>query len=335
MTRFDRFLLSRAVRNAALIVTVVALGGFLDVTSTGAADKGKMNDKDSDENAIRENIDSYVEAYNRGDAKAVTALWSDSGEWVGPSGERHEGKAEIEQGLRALFADAPGTTIEIRDPTVRLLSAEAAIERGTVIVRVPGEDPAESSYVAAHVKQDGRWKLDSVYEIAAAVEGPANSPLQELAWLVGDWVDTDPDTDMTAHITWTKNKSFLNYSFRVAPSGGDDLEGTQVVGWDPAGGSIRSWMFDSDGGWGEGTWSKNGDNWVVKFRQVMPDGGQAEATNIYTQIDANTLVWKSIGRKLNGEFLPNIDDVKLVRNEVAALTESAPESRERSTVFKK
>ena len=65
----------------------------------------------------------------------------------------------------------------------------------------------------------------------------------------------------------------------------DDLEGTQVIGWDPAAGTIRSWMFDSDGGFGEGTWSKKDNSWIVKFNQVLPDGRKASATNIYTLID--------------------------------------------------
>jgi hypothetical protein len=52
---------------------------------------------------------------------------------------------------------------------------------------------------------------------------------------------------------------------------------------------------------------------VVKFSQVLPDGRKASATNIYTLVDANTCTWKSIGRNVDGEFLPNIDEVKLVR----------------------
>ena len=66
----------------------------------------------------------------------------------------------------------------------------------------------------------------------------------------------------------------------------DDLEGTQVIGWDPAAGTIRSWMFDSDGGFGEGIWTKNDNTWIVKFSQVLPDGRKASATNIYTLVDA-------------------------------------------------
>lgn len=49
---------------------------------------------------------------------------------------------------------------------------------------------------------------------------------------------------------------FCSCSFKVSVPSMDDLEGTQVIGWDPAAGTIRSWMFDSDGGFGEGTWSK-------------------------------------------------------------------------------
>jgi hypothetical protein len=114
-------------------------------------------------------------------------------------------------------------------------------------------------------------------------------------------------------VTWTKNKTFLNYSFKVSAPGVDDLEGTQVIGWDPAAGTIRSWMFDSDGGFGEGVWTKKDNSWIVKFSQVLPDGRKASATNIYALADGNTFTWRSIGRKVDGEFLPNTEDVKMVR----------------------
>ena len=87
---------------------------------------------------------------------------------------------------------------------------------------------------------------------------------------------------------------------RFRPPAWTTLEGTQVIGWDPAADTIRSWMFDSDGGFGEGTWSKKDNSWIVKFNQVLPDGRKASATNIYTIVDGNTFTWKSIGRKVDG-----------------------------------
>ena len=113
--------------------------------------------------------------------------------------------------------------------------------------------------------------------------------------------------------TWTKNKAFLTNSFTASVPGMDDLAGTVVIGWDPAEKMVRSWMFDSDGGFGEGTWSKKDNHWIVKFKQTLPDGRKASATNIYTQIGDGTFTWQSIGREVDGQYLPNVGPVKLVR----------------------
>ena len=43
----------------------------------------------------------------------------------------------------------------------------------------------------------------------------------------------------------------------------------QVIGWDPAAKQVRSWVFDSGGGIGEGIWTKQGDKWIKKV-QWMP-----------------------------------------------------------------
>ena len=145
----------------------------------------------------------------------------------------------------------------------------------------------------------------------------ASEQLQELAWLVGDWVDDSSDADNSVTVKWTENKTFLTYAFKVSAPGSDDLEGTQIIGWDPAAGTIRSWMFDSDGGFGEGAWSKHGDTWVVKFgeglvRRPQGLGNQRLQAGGRQHIRA----WKSIGRKLDGQFLPNIE-VKMVRKTAA------------------
>src|SRR5208283_1196584 len=119
-----------------------------------------------------------------------------------------------------------------------------------------------------------------------ATDAPAGaSPLRDLAWLVGEWTNAGGASGISTTVAWTKNKSFLTYSFKVSVPGTKDLEGTQVIGWDPAAGTIRSWMFDSDAGFGEGKWTKKGNRWMIKFKQVLPDGRKAAATNIYTIID--------------------------------------------------
>jgi uncharacterized protein (TIGR02246 family) len=272
------------------------------------ADAAEAN---SDVAAIRAGVKSYVEAYNRGDAKAVAEHWSDAGQWVSPDGEKFTGKEAIAKALGQMFEDRQGVTISVDDPEIRLITDDVAVEEGTVHVASPDGPPSSSTYQAIHVKKNGKWKLNSVRE-TEVVELPAPSgALQDLAWLVGEWGDADGGS--TAKVAWTKNKTFLTYSFKVATDEGDDLEGTQVIGWDPVNETIRSWMFDSDGGFGEGIWSRRDNTWVVKFQQTLADGRTASATNVYTLADGNSFTWKSIGRQIDGQYIPNIEEVKIAR----------------------
>jgi uncharacterized protein (TIGR02246 family) len=297
---------------ARLCLPLFVAAAFL-LPSVCSAAEAKKAVAAAEESAVRAAIDSYVAAYNRGDARAVASHWSESGEWISPSGQRFQGRQAIEKEMQTLFSEEKGARIEVVDVSVRIVSPDVAIEEGTVRVIHRSEPPSESTYLAVNVKEQGHWKLNTVRETEVPESPAASSQLDELAWLVGNWVDDSPDVDDQATITWTKNKTFLTYAFKVSVPGADDLEGTQVIGWDPAAGTIRSWMFDSDGGFGEGTWSKKENTWVVKFNQVLPDGRKASATNVYNRVDGNTFTWKSIGRKIDGEFLPNIDEVKMIR----------------------
>ena len=81
-------------------------------------------------------------------------------------------------------------------------------------------------------------------------ESPAN-PLEELAWMVGDWVDQDEDATIESSVNWTKNRKFLTRSFRVTLKNAEPHSGMQLIGWDPAENTIRSWTYDAEGGFGE------------------------------------------------------------------------------------
>ena len=97
----------------------------------------------------------------------------------------------------------------------------------------------------------------------------------------------------------------------------------QVVGWDPVAKTIRSWMFDSEGGFGEGVWSREDNRWTVRFHQILADGRLAFATNVYTYVDGNTFTWQSVGREVDGAPLPDVDPVTLVRKPAAEASAAA------------
>jgi hypothetical protein len=145
------------------------------------------------------------------------------------------------------------------------------------------------------------------------------TPLDDLAWLVGEWVDEADDATVHTSWQWAKNERFLVGNFAVSVGGQVDMEGTQVIGWDAASRQLRSWVFDSEGGIGSGVWKHSGDTWVVETSSTLRDGTQGTAFNYYRPIDEQAFEWRSDNRVLDGEQLPDISQITVHRMvEVAA-----------------
>ena len=136
--------------------------------------------------------------------------------------------------------------------------------------------------------------------------------------MIGSWVDRDDGAGVTIQTDceWTKNQAFINRSFAVVIGDEVDMAGMQIIGWDPAQKKIRSWVFDSDGGFGEGTWTKKNNAWHIQTSGVAPDGSKTSAVNIISKMDDNSFGWQSINRMAAGELLPNVDEVVVVRQDI-------------------
>ena len=280
------------------------------------ASKSRKNTETSAENAIRQAVTSYVKAFNANSAKAVAEHWATNGVYVDrETGEKTRGRAAIQEQFADMFASGTPVRIQVSIQDIRQLTETVVVHDGTARVLSRGE-VSESAYTAIHVRQGKSWKIDSVRENilpSAPVISNNYEHLKQLGWMVGDWVDVADDATVTTNCQWTKNRNFLTRSFKVASKAGIELEGTQVIGWDPVRRRIRSWVFDSDGGFGEGVWSRDGDRWMVKSRQVMADGSTGSSTNVFRYIDNDRFSWKSFAREVNGKFQPNLEETVIVR----------------------
>ncbi|HET6884491.1 MAG TPA: SgcJ/EcaC family oxidoreductase [Pirellulales bacterium] len=313
-------MVSRAVL-PAILLTLCGLMACADEATENEVTENEVTANDVQQ--IETEVAAYVEAFNAKDAAALAQHWSETGVYVRPDdGTRLLGREAIQKEFAATFADQPAAILKVKVETIRFVTPDVAIEEGRAeVTSAPDTIPSRTDYTAVHVKRDGKWQIDSIRETDLPEDiRSAADHLNELAWLVGDWSDQSADATLETSVTWTKNKAFLSYTFKVATGNVDELEGTQVVGWDPVAKTIRSWMFDSEGGFGEGVWSHDGDRWVVKFHQVLADGSTASSTNVYTYVDADSFTWQSIGREVDGEFLPNVDPVTLVRKPTAELS---------------
>lgn len=273
-------------------------------------------DEAQDAAAIRTRVDSYVEAYNKGDAKTLAEHWSAKAVYVNrASGENVQGREAIQNMFERVFADDVREHLSVSVTSIRFITPDVAFEEGVARVVSPDEAPSESTYVAIHVKKNDQWFLDSVRETTLPGAPSHHNQLEELSWLNGEWVDQSENATVRTKCQWTKNHNFITRSFSISVRDRIDLEGTQVVGWDPASGRIRSWMFDTSGGFAESIWSRDGNQWTIQSSSVLPDGRRGAHVRILTYIDDNTLTLQTVSREVDGEILPNIDEFKVVRVE--------------------
>lgn len=271
---------------------------------------------EADHDAIIENIAAYVDAFNAGDAQQLANRWSPDGHLLDQdTGNRVRGREAIESHFAKIFSDSRPRRIDLSVEPIRFVTGDVAVQEG--VATIVGPNQADShAYTAIHVKQDGSWKLHSIGKNAidsAAGESFQHEQLTALEWMIGEWIDQNEHSTIHMTCRWTKNRKFLSRSFKVIIGDRIDLEGTQVIGWDPRSGSIRSWLFDSDGGFGEGYWTRQNDQWEVASLQTLSDGSIAKSKNIYTVVDGNKFTVRSIGRKIGDQILPNIEDVTVVR----------------------
>ena len=273
-------------------------------------------DQSADEATIRANANKFVEAYNRRDSKTMASMWSPEAVYMDPTtGEGVVGREAIAKQFDFTFAGAEDAKLAVTVDSIEFVSPNVAIEKGTAAVTYADFDPEKTSYTAVHVKRDGQWLLDRVSEAEIPPPPPSNyEHLKELEWMIGSWVDEDAAVTIQTDCEWTKNRNFITRSFAVVIGDQVDKSGMQIIGWDPAARQIRSWVFDSDGGFSDGKWTRKGNRWLVQQSGTLPDGGKSSALNIFTQVNGDSFTWQSINRDADGEVLPNVEEVLIVRN---------------------
>jgi uncharacterized protein (TIGR02246 family) len=296
---------------------------FIPLFLAGLVFAAEPGSSTKNEQEIRKTVEAYVQAYNLGDGAALASHWSRKGEFVSAFGERLKGRDKIKPALEKFLQDNKGIQLKVALYNVEFKSPDRAVSNGIALVERKGDEPEETHFTATFVKEEGNWKLSSIDEEESSVPFATIAQLGQLEWLMGDWVDKDEDATVETSFRWAKNYGFINGTFRVIVDGKLDVEGTQVIGWDPAAKTIRSWIFDSNGGFAEGVWSGNENRWTIKLKSILPDGRKASSVNVYTYVDPGSFTWQSTGREVNGEPLPNIDPVTVVRKEIHSAVSGA------------
>jgi uncharacterized protein (TIGR02246 family) len=292
--------------------TIAAIVAF-NVQLASAADPS------AEETAVRNTAQAFVDAFNKGDAKAVAALWTEDGDYS-LGADTVKGRDNIQKLYEEFFKAHPGSTMAIKIDSVRMFAPNVAMEQGAASVRNRRDGaPTASVYSAVHVKQpDGEWLMASVSESVTLMR--VKRDLNQLAWLIGNWAAQGDAAEVEITYDWIANKNFIRAETKVHAKEGDQaaIGGTQIIGVDPLSGQLVSWFFNAGGGHGYGTWSHDGKRWLIQTQGATADGVPSRAVNILYHAGDNVMSWRSVNRTLADEPLSDTKEIVIEREQAVA-----------------
>jgi uncharacterized protein (TIGR02246 family) len=262
------------------------------------------------EQTIRDAVAAFADAFNKRDMAAFRAFWAADAEYIDEAGTVTKGREAIGTLFKRYLDAHKGAQLTLKVTRIQPLSADVAIQDGTSELKESGGTVDEGRYTAVWFKADGKWHLRSARDLPSeGGNAGAGSPLKELKWLVGNWEAEKGALHLS--VRPTLNGTFLSVDYK-AKAGEGEMTVMQLVGFDPLSGQIKSWTFDSLGGYSEGLWRRDGHTWKAEVAGVLPDGQTGTAANVIRYVDDNSFVFQARDREVGGQPIPN-SEIKLTR----------------------
>jgi uncharacterized protein (TIGR02246 family) len=295
---------------ATIFLVILAFRGQGQPTTSGEPAGRKAT---AGEQAIHKATAGFIDALNKGDLDGVMACWAPGADLIDATGKATRGHDALAAHFKTRLRELKGLKIAGMAQSIKFLRPEVALVDGKVQTTSADGERQSNRYAVVWVKSGDKWLISSARDLPAEVEEVPSLTyphLRPLEWMVGDWANEAGTVQIKCK--WAPNKSFLLMEYEVKRKGADPLLVTQRIGWDPVNRRIRSWVFDSTGGFGEGYWQRQGHKCVVGASGILADGGTGGSTNIYEYKDDRTILYRSVDREVDGQPVADVE-VKLVR----------------------
>ena len=271
------------------------------------APKADAGDQAAGRAAIEKATQAFVEAYSKGDVDRVAASLSEGAELISDDAPPLRGRDALRQALTNYFAENPPKKITRAMESVRFASKHSAVEEGILKVAVGNEAPKNMRYSLQLVEEDGKWLITSIKEWPAD-----NGDILDLEWLIGSWEAKRPDAELKITYEWFGDKSFIRSLMNIRQKD-RTLTTMQVIGVDPRTDELRIWTFESDGGFAEGTCTREGNTWIFESHGEMADGSELSATNILLRVNNDTITWQPVNLTIGDDEIGDLPPVKVTR----------------------
>lgn len=280
-----------------------------------AKDSKTASSNSSDEASIRQQLAGITRGLAAGDSKGLSTLWAADATFIDSDGVLTKGREALEKKFAAIIAENGRPHFLLSPQNIKVISSNVALTDGLVIRQdgMAGPTP-ETRYSMVFVKQNGSWLISSATETPLTPQ-TASAPLEALSWMVGEWTAENNGGSVHLKADWAAHKNFIQCRYEMKKSAdAAPVESRQVIGFDPRTNEIVSWHFDSNGGFGYGTWSQRDRQWIVNATGVQPDGSTSAAHNLITLDDNNSFSWQSVDRSVNGISVADTKALKVQRS---------------------
>ena len=143
---------------------VILVGIVLGLSSTNA----RQQKKTDDEAAVRDAVKLYVDARERGDAAALSGLFTSDADQLVSSGEWRRGREELVRGTLASSKSNAGTrTITLK--TIRFPTSDVAIADGEYVIGASQTSATRNMWTSfVMVRSQGRWRISAIRNMLPA-----------------------------------------------------------------------------------------------------------------------------------------------------------------------
>ena len=314
------------MRVHAAFLAVLALGATLGLVVAqdrparepvpvpkGDLQAAASQERESDVRAITELLASFVKAYNEKNATALGALFTADAEIEDDDGEITRGRDAIVSRFSGMFKENGDDRLAVDTDSLRFLGTDIAIEDGTAALSTgAATSPLTNRYSVVYARQGGRWLHARIRDEQPDEDSP-HEQLQQLSWMLGEWVDESDDGIVKTHCKWSDDGNFLLRDFDVKVEGRIALRGTQRIGWDAQRKQFRMWVFDDRGGFAEGLLTRDGERWSTRATGVRSDGQSVSVTTAIMPLSKDRILWETLDRTVGGEAVAGTDQFYLVR----------------------
>jgi len=263
----------------------------------------------TDRDAIMKSARGFAEAFNKGDAKSIAAMYSENGEARETNGRMFVGRAGIEKAYAESIKANAGVNMDVLVKSIRFPAKDLAVEEGLLrYTRGLKSLPESTAYTAMHVREGGVWKLAQTTEFGGGIDR-----LEDLEWLLGDWTTQAPSGVIMFSFTRDPKSPAIVGKFTRTPQGQATINGNIRITVDPGTGRIRSSGSEDNGSYSHAVWTCDGKSWILDVNGFTAYGAPASERILLQRAAPDAITWRAVDRVMGSAVFPDTVPLRLSR----------------------